>query len=187
MLNASVFKRTLLVATLLALAAFLIFSGIAVAVRQATSLAGLVGGVSLALGLAVVIRRTDALVLLRALQGLRLFLPIAAFEVVSQFVGESSGSLHFDEIAAQVIPVFLLALAIEARFFRLNLIAEPLDLGAMLFTLLLLGSGEFYAMQAIANEQPEHADLIGGAVAAGFVAVSIVALVGPGLNEEKES
>jgi hypothetical protein len=102
-----------------------------------------------------------------------------AFALVIQFAGEPHASLSFDEVAAQVIPVLLLALALEARFFRLHRIREPLDLAAALFTMLVLGCGEFYALQGIADNRPEHAGLIGGAIAAGFVAVAVAALTGP--------
>jgi hypothetical protein len=65
--------------------------------------------------------------------------------VASLFIGSSQGTTAFDEIGAQVIVVLLLALALEARFFRLHRVREPLELGATLFTMLVLGAGEFYA------------------------------------------
>jgi O-antigen ligase len=123
---------------------------------------------------------------MRALDGLRLFLPIVAFALVSQLAGEPRASRPFDEVAAQVIPVLLLALALEARFFRLHRIREPLDLAAALFTMLVLGCGEFYAFQGTLANRPEHAGLIGGAVAAGFVAVAVAALTGPEVTSKDD-
>jgi hypothetical protein len=85
-----------------------------------------------------------------------------------------------------VIVVLLLALALEARFFRLRRARERLELGAMLFTMLLLGSGEFYALHGVAVAHSEHADLIAGAIAAGFVAVAITAFTGSGSDSQSD-
>lgn len=186
LLNVRVTKRIALTAALLGFAALLLVVAIDGLERSATSPIGFVGAVLLALVFWAAVRKTDATGLLRSLEGLRLFLPILAFELVSQLVGESAASLAFDQVAAEVIAVFLLALALEARFFHLHRVKEPLELGAMLFTLILLGSGEFYALQGIATQQPDHADLISGAVAAGFVAVAIAALIGPGLKAQED-
>jgi hypothetical protein len=185
-LNAHVIKRTLPIAGAFCLVALLVAAWIVVLARYGTNPIGLVGGILLAVGLVALIRKIDALALLRALEGMRLFLPIVAFQLASWSVGRFSGTEVFNEVAAQVIPVFLLALALEARFFHLHRVKEPLDLGAMLFTLVLLGIGEFYALQAVATERPDHTDMVSGALAAGFVAIAIAALIGPGLKPREE-
>jgi len=130
--------------------------------------------------------RADVESLLRALDVLRSILPVVAFAVTSLFVGSSNGTVAFDEIGAQVIVVLLLALALEARFFRLHRVKEPLELGAMLFTMLLLGSGEFYALHGVAVAHSAHADVISGAIAAGFVAVAVAALTGSGEDSQND-
>jgi hypothetical protein len=67
--------------------------------------------------------------------------PAVRYLAATWMVGSTPGSVAFDEVAAQVIAVFLLALALEARFFRLHRMREPLELGATLFTMLVLAVG----------------------------------------------
>jgi hypothetical protein len=185
-LNAGVAKRAIVTAALLLLGAFLIVGGIIQFAQNVSNPVSAAVGVLLALGLLELVRRTEAAFLLRVLDGLRFFLPIVAFLLTMELVGDSTGTVPFDEVAAQIIAVFLLALALEARFFRLHRVREPLDLAGALFTILMLGSGEFYALQGIASERPLHANLIGGAIAAGFVAVAITALTGPGVDPRED-
>jgi hypothetical protein len=181
-----VIKRAIVTAVLFLLVASLIVGGVIQFARDASNPVGAVAGVLLAFGLWGLVRRTEAAFLLRVLDGLRFFLPIVAFLLTMELVGDSTGTIAFDEVAAQIIAVFLLALALEARFFRLHRVREPLDLAGALFTIVLLGSGEFYALQGIASERPLHANLIGGAIAAGFVAVAIAALTGPGVDPRED-
>jgi hypothetical protein len=178
-----VIKRRAVTAVLLALGGLLIVGGIVVEVsRQSTHPLRLAVSVLAAAGVWVLISRTDVGLLLRALDTLRAALPVMAYLVASVFIGSSHGTTAFDEIGAQVIVVLLLALALEARFFRLHRVREPLELGATLFTMLVLGAGEFYALQGVATGDAQHADVIGGAVATGFVAVAVAALAGPSGN-----
>lgn len=136
-------------------------------------------GAMLAITIWMLISRADVPLLLRALDGMRKVLPVFAFLITTWFVGSSRGGQAFDEVAAQVIAVLLLALALEARFFRLGRVRQTLELGATLFTMLVLGCGELYALQGLLAEGNTHTDTICGAIAAGFVAVAVSALTGP--------
>jgi hypothetical protein len=110
-------------------------------------------------------------------------LPVVAFAIFD-VITPSTGSKAFREVGAQVIVVLLLALAIDTRFFRLRSDRDRLDLAATVFTLILLGSGEFYALLGLFTGHPHHDEVIAGAVAAGFVAVAVSAFMGPTRTEE---
>lgn len=43
----------------------------------------------------------------------------------------------------------------------------------------LLAVGELYALSSLLTHEPGHAAMVGGAIAAGFTAVSVSALLGP--------
>jgi hypothetical protein len=181
-------KRVGAVVLLSLLAVLLVAVSVLEISRNSGGLLDTVGGALLAIVAWVLITRADVSVLLRRLDEARVFLPVLAFVITTVFVGDARGSAAFHEIAAQVIVVLLLALALEARFFRLHRVREPLDLVGMLFTMLVLGCGEFYALQSIGSEDPAHVNIVGGAVAAGFVAVAVSALVGPsGESGEEEA
>jgi MFS family permease len=113
-------------------------------------------------------------------------LPIVAFAVCTVFVEPSSGTLGFDEVGAQIVVVLLLVLAIDTRFFRLRKDRDGLDRAAILFTMILLGAGEYYALQSLIDDQPRHSEMVAGAIAAGFVAVAVTALVGRGAAPKRE-
>jgi hypothetical protein len=185
-LSGSRLKRMGALLILSLLAVLLVVVGLIELSHSSAGPLGSAGSVLLTLALWALIVRTDAQVLLRRLNEARLFLPVLAFVIATFFIGDARGSAAFHEIGAQVIVVLLLALALEARFFRLHRVREPLDLAVTLFTMLILGCGEFYAFQSIASENPAHADMVGGAIAVGFVAVAVAALVGPSGESSKD-
>jgi len=75
--------------------------------------------------------------------------------------------------------VLLFALALEARFFRVRGTDERVDVMASLFVMALLAAGEAYAMGAVLSGKPNHAEMVGGAIAGGFAAVAVSAMLGP--------
>ena len=116
--------------------------------------------------------------MLGALRALDVALPVLAFTLTTTFMGETAGTRAFAEVGAQVLIVLLLALAIDARFFRLRAGRDRLDVAAICFTMLLLAVGEFYALRGLLSGVPGHAEMIAGAIAAGFAAVAVTALTG---------
>lgn len=148
--------------------------------RSQGSPASVISGIVLAVLVIAVLMRIDVSLLQRRLEDLRAALPVLAFVVFTSVVTPSAGTKSFDEIGAQVIVVLLLALAIDARFFRLQTDRDRLDIAAVCFTMLLLATGEFYALKGIFTQHPAHGEIVAGAIAAGFVAVAVTALAGSG-------
>jgi hypothetical protein len=179
-------KRVAVTAALLILGALFVIAGVIEISRQSAHPVRMVVAALLAAGAWLLILRMNVDALLRALNALRTVLPVATYLVTAFFVGSSHGTVAFDEIGAQIIVVLLLALALEARFFRLHRLREPTELGATLLIMLLLGVGEFYAVRAVATTQAKHADVVAGAIAAGFVAVAIAALTGAGDGSQSD-
>lgn len=58
--------------------------------------------------------------MVRALEALRLLVPIVVFAIIGALIESQKETLAFDQIGAQLIVVLLLALALEARFFRVR-------------------------------------------------------------------
>jgi hypothetical protein len=133
-----------------------------------------------------VLLRLDPDRLKEELEFLQAGLPIIAFAVFSLMVDHNSGTVGFDGVAAQIIVVLLLVLAIDARFFRLRKDHDRFDRAATLFTMILLGAGEYYALQSLIENHPRHTEMVAGAIAAGFVAVAVTALLGPSAARERE-
>jgi hypothetical protein len=117
--------------------------------------------------------------MVRVLEALRLLVPIVVFAITGALIGSQKGTLAFDQIGAQLIVVLLLALALEARFFRVRGTDERVDVMASLLVMALLAAGEAYAMGAVLSGKPGHAEMVGGAIAAGFAAVAVSAVLGP--------
>ena len=137
----------------------------------------------LALGFLAFLRFVPVEQLLRALDAFRFAAPVFAYVITSIFVGSRKATMEFDEIGAQVIVVLLLALAVEARFFRIRAGVERLELASIFFTLLVLAAGEYYALNGLLTGRPAPAEMIGGAIAAGFAAIGVGALLGPRRSE----
>lgn len=130
--------------------------------------------------------------------------PVLAY-VVTALVVDGHAEKEYFEAVAQILPVLLLALAIEQRYFtragreqapesplQLELAGHRLDDRAMarwytlaariyaLVVLVILGLGEWIAVEVLATGRYSTGDLknTAGSLAAGFVALIITALVG---------
>jgi hypothetical protein len=128
--------------------------------------------------------------------------PLAAYILVSTLVGGRAKKEYFEAVS-QILPVLLLALAIEQRYLtrRQAVPNLPLQLEvagrrfderwmarwytrqARLFALMvlvLLGFGEWTAVEVLATGQSSPGDLriTAGSLAAGFTALIVSALVG---------
>ena len=110
---------------------------------------------------------------------------LAAFVIVSVVAnllpGRPSTDLAFYEAAAQVIPVLVLALAVESRLFRLPRVDDdPRALATILF-LILLGGGEVGALTTLANQATDwfsHFAVIASLALTGLLII-IIAMVDP--------
>ncbi len=171
-------QRLLTIAVLFALAALLLTVGVALALLEGQKFSGALVGSLLAFALIVLLLRTDTELIVRLLGSLQMLGPVLAFTILSTVMGKTAGTLSFDEVSAQVLIVLLLALAVDARFFRLRSGQDRLDVIVVLYTMLLLAVGEFLALRGLLTSHPARAEMIAGAIAAGFTAVAIAALTG---------
>jgi hypothetical protein len=130
--------------------------------------------------------------------------PVAAYVVTALVVGGHAKKEYFEAVS-QILPVLLLALAIEQRYFtragrerapesplQLELGGHRLDDPAMarwytlaarayaLVVLIVLGLGEWIAVEVLATGHSTTNDLknTAGSLAAGFTALIVSALVG---------
>jgi uncharacterized membrane protein len=131
--------------------------------------------------------------------------PVVAYVVTALAVGGHAKKEYFEAVS-QILPVLLLALAIEQRYFtragrerapesplHLELAGKQLvdeqrmarwyTLAARIYALVvlaLLGMGEWIAVEVLATGHSSTADLknTAGSLAAGFVALIVSALVG---------
>jgi hypothetical protein len=129
--------------------------------------------------------------------------PVVAYGVTALLV-EGHAEQEYFEAVSQILPVLLLALAIEQRYFtrrpppapesplQLELAGRRLDDRSMarwytlaariyaLVVLIALGWGEWIAVEVLATGESTGADLknTAGSLAAGFTALIVSALVG---------
>ncbi|MDQ2630098.1 MAG: hypothetical protein M3Y75_03845 [Actinomycetota bacterium] len=130
--------------------------------------------------------------------------PVIAYAVAALLVDGHAEKEYFEAVS-QILPVLLLALAIEQRYFtragrekapesplQLELAGRRLDDRAMarwytlaariyaLVVLFALGFGEWIAVEVLATGESSGADLknTAGSLAAGFTALIVSALVG---------
>lgn len=89
---------------------------------------------------------------------------------------ESSDSMRFQEQASQIILVLLVGYAIEAGAIRWR--RRPVNWILSLMTVAILLAGEVYALIDLATDDPGHADIIAGSMAAGVVAILVAAAQG---------
>lgn len=94
---------------------------------------------------------------------------------------ESSDSLRFQEQASQIILVLLIAYGIEAGAIRWR--SRPVNWILSLMTVAILLTGEVYALVDLATDDPGHADVIAGSMAAGVTAILVTAVLGAGPRE----
>jgi hypothetical protein len=168
----------------LVVGAILLVSGALMIVRNSTGPGPIVIAVVFVALICTFAARVDLVAMVRALDALRLLVPIVAFFLVGTLIGSRKGTLAFDEVGAQLIIVLLLALALEARFFRIGV--DRFDAMVSLLVIAILAAGELYALQGVLDRAPEHAEMVGGAIAAGFAAVAISAVLGPTRRPAKE-
>jgi MFS family permease len=125
--------------------------------------------------------------------------------LITALLVEGHAQEQYFEAVSQILPVLLLALAIEQRYFtragrepapetpvQLELAGRRLDDRAMarwytlaariyaLMVLVILGLGEWIAVEVLATGESTTADLknTAGSLAAGFIALIVSALVG---------
>jgi hypothetical protein len=129
--------------------------------------------------------------------------PVVAYGVTALLIDGHAKKEYFEAVS-QILPVLLLALAIEQRYFtrrpppapesplQLELAGRRLDDRSMarwytlaariyaLVVLIVLGLGEWIAVEVLATGQSTSADLknTAGSLAAGFTALIVSALVG---------
>lgn len=134
--------------------------------------------------------------------------PVAAYLVTALLVDGHADKEYFEAVS-QILPVLLLALAIEQRYFtrrqpapespiQLELAGRRLDdrslakwytLAARIYALVVLaalGLGEWIAVEVLATGESSGADLknTAGSLAAGFTALIVSALVGTKQSSE---
>jgi hypothetical protein len=102
--------------------------------------------------------------------------PAVAFIAVTWPLPESSESLRFQEQASQIIPVLLIGYVIEAGALRWR--RQAVDWLLSVVTVLILVVGEIYVLVSLATDDPAHADIAAGAMAAGLVAIVTAAVQG---------
>jgi hypothetical protein len=102
--------------------------------------------------------------------------PFLVFVAVTWPLARESKSLLFQEQASQILLVLLVGYAIEIGAIRWR--GRPVNWILSLMTLALLLAGEVYALVDLATENPDHADIIAGAMATGVTAILIAAIQG---------
>jgi len=102
--------------------------------------------------------------------------PAITFVAVTWPLAETSASLRFQEQASQIILVLLIGYVIEAGALRWR--RQSVDWLLSLVTVLILLVGETYALISLATDDPAHADIVAGAMAAGLVAILAAAVQG---------
>jgi len=102
--------------------------------------------------------------------------PAITFVAVTWPLPKESEGLLFQEQASQILLVLLIGFVIEAGALRWR--RQAVDWLLSLVTVLILLSGEIYALVALYDNDPNHADIIAGAMAAGVVAILTAAIQG---------
>lgn len=102
--------------------------------------------------------------------------PAITFVAVTWPLPKESDGLLFQEQASQILLVLLVGFVIEAGALRWR--RQAVDWMLSLVTVLILLVGEIYALVALASNDPNHADIIAGAMAAGVVAILTAAIQG---------
>lgn len=129
-----------------------------------------------------------------------ILLPVLAYGLAALLVDGHAQKEYFEAVS-QILPVLLLALAIEQRYFtrgqsmpelpaelefgeaEVRRLARWYTLAARIYALMVLvalGLGEWIAVEVLATGQSSTADLknTAGSLAAGFTALIVSALVG---------
>ena len=109
--------------------------------------------------------------------------PAVTFVAVTWPLPADAESIRFQEQASQIIPLLLIGFVIETGALRWR--RQPVDWLLSLVTVVILIVGEVYAMVALATDDPSHADVVAGAMAAGAVAILTAAVQGSLLRGEE--
>lgn len=135
-----------------------------------------------------------------------ILLPVLAYGLAALLVDGHAQKEYFEAVS-QILPVLLLALAIEQRYFtrgqsmpelpaellfgeaEVRRLARWYTLAARIYALMVLlalGLGEWIAVEVLATGQSSIADLknTAGSLAAGFTALIVSALVGTKQSSE---
>jgi hypothetical protein len=110
--------------------------------------------------------------------------PAFTFIAVTWPLAESSSeSMRFQEQASQILVVLLVGYVIEAGALRWR--KHSVDWLLSLVTVVILVVGETYALVDLATDDPGHADIIAGAMAAGLVAIVTAAVQGSAKTSDR--
>jgi hypothetical protein len=165
--------------------AFLVAGGAAFAFVDLSAPAAAALGSLMSLAILVIFLIIDVESLVAHLSDFRPIIPVLVFSGVSLSMSNTAGNVQFDEIGAQIIVVLLLALAVDARFFRVRRDTDGYDMAAIFFAMAILAVGEYFALSGVLNDDPRHAEMIAAAIAAGFAAVAVSSL-GSGNRDDEE-
>lgn len=102
--------------------------------------------------------------------------PFLVFVAVTWPLPQASESLAFQEQASQILVVLLIGYVIEVGAIRWR--ARAVNWILSLMTVATLLAGEVYALIDLATNEPDHADIIAGSMAAGVAAILIAAIQG---------
>ena len=102
--------------------------------------------------------------------------PLITFIAVTWPLPKESDGLLFQEQASQILLVLLIGYVIEAGALRWR--SQRVDWMLSLVTVLILLAGEIFALAGLYDDNPRHADIVAGAMAAGVVAILAAAVQG---------
>jgi hypothetical protein len=111
----------------------------------------------------------------RALRKAALPAQAVAFFAVAAVVGGRKGTPEFYAIAAQVLPVLMLALVFQRGVYDLRRVSDD-DFVGVLAVLLFLVAGETAALTAVFTAEPRGAFIVAGAVGGALVGVTFHAM-----------
>ncbi len=111
--------------------------------------------------------------------------PAVAFIAVTWPLPKESQGLLFQEQSTQILMVLLIGFVIEAGALRWR--RQAVDWLLSLVTVLILLAGEVYALVALYDNDPNHADIVAGAMAAGVVAILTAAIQGATEGPQEKS
>lgn len=113
-----------------------------------------------------------------AARGLLRFGALMGAYIAGLVLTPDDASLRFYEAVSQVIPILILALAVQGEVLKVVNIWST-EFGYLALVLLLIVSGEVAALDALASGPDPGSEAAGGAVGAGLMAIVLAALFGP--------
>ena len=109
-------------------------------------------------------------------------IPFIVFVAVTKPLPSDSESLQFQQQASEIIPVLLIGFVLETGAIEWN--ERRVNWILSLMTVLILLVGETFALASLATNDPGHADVVAGSIAAGAAALLIAAVLGLGRGRE---